>query len=97
MAQINFRLDDGVKSKAETLFLSLGMNMSTAITVFIRQSIAENGIPFRIQATPVSDRERFIQAGEDYENGRINYHYHELPSGKRLKREKGVCREKTLA
>ena len=48
--------------------------------VFIRQFLAENGIPFRIQAAPqVTDRERFVQAGIDYENGRANYHYHDLP------------------
>lgn len=73
MAQINFRIDDGVKAEAESLFSRLGMNMSTAIMVFIRQSIVENGIPFRIKASD-SDYERFVQAGRDYENGRVNYH-----------------------
>ena len=80
MSQVNFRIDDDVKTDAEALFNRLGMNMSTAIMVFIRQSLAENGIPFRIQAAPqVSDRERFVQAGVDYENGKVNYHYHDLP------------------
>ena len=80
MSQVNFRIDDDVKTDAEALFNRLGMNMSTAIMVFIRQSLAENGIPFRIQAAPqVTDRERFVQAGIDYENGKVNYHYHDLP------------------
>ena len=80
MSQVNFRIDDDVKANAEALFNRLGMNMSTAIMVFIRQSLAENGIPFRIQATPqMNDRERFVQAGIDYENGKVNYHYHDLP------------------
>ena len=80
MSQVNFRIDDDVKTDAEALFNRLGMNMSTAIMVFIRQSLAENGIPFRIQAAPqVTDRERFVQAGIDYENGKMNYHYHDLP------------------
>ena len=92
MAQINFRIDDRIKSEAEALFGRLGMNMSTAIMVFIRQSIVENGIPFRIKA-PQPDYDRFIQAGRDYENGRVNYHYHELPAVK----SRGVRREKTMA
>ena len=80
MSQVNFRIDDDVKTDAEALFNRLGMNMSTAIMVFIRQSLAENGIPFRIRAAPqVNDRERFVQAGIDYENGKANYHYHDLP------------------
>ena len=80
MSQVNFRIDDDVKTDAEALFNRLGMNMSTAIMVFIRQSLAENGIPFRIQVAPqVSERDRFVQAGIDYENGKVNYHYHDLP------------------
>ena len=92
MAQINFRIDDNIKSEAETLFGRLGMNMSTAIMVFIRQSIVENGIPFRIKA-PQPDYDRFVQAGRDYENGRVNYHYHELSEGE----ARGVRREKAMA
>ena len=92
MAQINFRIDDRIKSEAETLFGRLGMNMSTAIMVFIRQSIVENGIPFRIKASQ-PDYDRFIQAGRDYENGRVNYHYHELPEVE----ARGARREKAMA
>ena len=95
MAQINFRIDDGVKAEAESLFSRLGMNMSTAIMVFIRQSIVENGIPFRIKASD-SDYERFVQAGRDYENGRVNYHYHELPETDNITR-RGVRREEAMA
>ena len=95
MAQINFRIDDGIKAKAESLFGRLGMNMSTAIMVFIRQSIVENGIPFRIKAQD-TDFERFVQAGRDYENGRVNYHYHELPETDDVAL-RGTRREKALA
>ena len=95
MAQINFRIDDGIKAEAETLFSRLGMNMSTAIMVFIRQSIVENGIPFRIKA-PSTDYERFVQAGRDYENGRVNYHYHELPKADNIAL-RGSRREKVMA
>ena len=52
----------------------------------------ENGIPFRIKA-PQPDYDRFIQAGRDYENGRVNYHYHELPEVE----ARGARREKAMA
>lgn len=48
MAQINIRIDDNLKEKAEKLFGELGLNMSTAFNIFIRQSIRQGGIPFEI-------------------------------------------------
>ena len=39
MAQVSFRIDDNLKSHAESIFNSMGMNLSTAITIFIRQTI----------------------------------------------------------
>ena len=42
------RIDTELKARAETLFSDLGMNLSTAITVFIRQAVRENRIPFEI-------------------------------------------------
>lgn len=48
MAQINIRIDDVLKEKAELLFEDLGLNMTTAFNIFIRQSIREGGIPFEV-------------------------------------------------
>jgi DNA-damage-inducible protein J len=52
MAQVNIRIDDALKEKADRLFEELGMNMSTAFTVFIRQTLRQRGIPFTITAEP---------------------------------------------
>ena len=49
MAQVNFRIDDRMKSEAEELFSGLGLNMSTAITIFIKQSLNRRGLPFEIR------------------------------------------------
>ncbi len=48
MAQINIRIDDNLKEKAEILFDELGLNMSTAFNIFIRQSIRQGCIPFEV-------------------------------------------------
>lgn len=48
MAQINIRIDDKLKEKAEILFDELGLNMSTAFNIFIRQAVRQGGIPFEI-------------------------------------------------
>ena len=77
MAQINFRIDDETKRRADELFNSLGLTMSSAITVFINQSLDYQGIPFLIQkrdpsARPMSELLRRI---DDVEHGR-NCHEH---------------------
>ena len=33
---------------AEKIFEELGLNMTTAINIFLRQTIRENGIPFEL-------------------------------------------------
>ena len=48
MAQVNIRIDDDLKTQAENIFNELGLNMSTAFIMFIRQTIRQGGIPFEV-------------------------------------------------
>jgi len=43
---LNIRIDADLKKQAEDIFNELGLNMSTALTVFLRQTVRSNGIPF---------------------------------------------------
>ena len=45
---ISIRMDTELKVQAEELFAQLGMNMSTAFNVFVRQALRQGGIPFKI-------------------------------------------------
>ena len=45
---VTFRVDDELKKQADTLFAELGMNLSTAFNIFLRQSVREQQIPFNI-------------------------------------------------
>ena len=45
---ISVRLNKEVKTDAEALFSELGMNMTTAINVFLRRCLMENKIPFEV-------------------------------------------------
>ena len=45
---ISIRMDSDLKAKADALFSELGMNLTTAFNIFVRQSIREGGIPFEI-------------------------------------------------
>ena len=58
---ISVRIDSEVKDKADKLFKELGMNMSSAINVFLRQSIREQSIPFNININD-DDEELFLDA-----------------------------------
>ena len=46
---LNVRTDSDVKEAAERIFEALGLNMTTAINIFLRQTIRENGIPFELK------------------------------------------------
>lgn len=45
---VSIRMDEEIKKQAEELFEELGLNMSTAINMFIRQTLNQGGIPFKI-------------------------------------------------
>lgn len=47
---ISIRMDSELKAAAEALYEELGMNLSTAFNIFVRQSLRERGIPFVITA-----------------------------------------------
>lgn len=46
---LNIRTDKEVKDQAELIFSELGLNMTTAINIFLRTTIRENGIPFQLK------------------------------------------------
>ena len=50
MANINvtFKMDKNLKKEATTLFENLGMSFNQAITLFVKQAVREQRIPFEI-------------------------------------------------
>lgn len=68
-------LDADVKAKAQELFADFGLDLSTAINVFLRQSIRENCIPFSIQReapnadtlAAMREAEEMVRHPEQYE------------------------------
>lgn len=47
-SNVSFRIDSDLKAQADILFANLGMNMTTAFNIFLRQSVREGCIPFNI-------------------------------------------------
>ena len=46
---INIRVDPELKRKAEAVYAELGMNLSTALNVFLRSSVRYGGLPFDLR------------------------------------------------
>ena len=60
---LNIRIDENLKKQAEVLFSDLGLNMSSAITVFLKSAVDYNGIPFERNAA-ASDAELLAVSNE---------------------------------
>lgn len=70
MANLNIRVDDTLKQQAESIFSDLGISLSTATTMFLKQVVRYNGIPFELRADPFYSAEnqtRLLAAKERME------------------------------
>ena len=45
---VTLRVDEDLKKQAEALFSELGLNLTTAFNIFLRQSVREQQIPFQV-------------------------------------------------
>ncbi|EKD23744.1 MAG: Toxin-antitoxin system, antitoxin component, ribbon-helix-helix fold protein [uncultured bacterium] len=72
MTTLNIRIDEKIKAKANKTFEDMGLDMSSAIKLFLTQSIKEKGLPF----TPTNN-DAVIRARWDKEVA------HALKNGKR--------------
>ena len=69
---LSIRMDKELKEQAENLFSELGMNMTTAMTVFVRQSVRQGKIPFEITLNkPNEETLAAIREIESMRNGSI--------------------------
>ena len=51
----NITLDSELKKQAMELFSDLGIDLSTAVTLFLKQAVINQGIPFPIARNPGKD------------------------------------------
>lgn len=52
MANLNLQIDDDLKREVEAVLKNLGISLSAATTLFLKQVVRHNGIPFKIKADP---------------------------------------------
>lgn len=76
MAQssVNIRMDEDLKRQFDYVCEELGMNMSTAITIFAKKMIRENAIPFEVSFDPFYSSANMAAIRESIEqikNGKV--------------------------
>lgn len=79
-ATIQLRVDQTLRDNAQIVCGRLGMDLTTAIRVFLNQLVAENGLPFQPKADPFyspSNMQHLERLHDDYLAGR-NIVSHEL-------------------
>ena len=53
---LSIRIDRSLKDEADQMFNEMGMNLTTAITIFVRQAVRQKKIPFEIALDASYDR-----------------------------------------
>ncbi len=61
---VSVKMDSGLRNSCQELFSGLGMDLGSAITVFLRQSLRVHGFPFSISEEEPNDAT--IAAMEEY-------------------------------
>ncbi|MCL2044949.1 MAG: type II toxin-antitoxin system RelB/DinJ family antitoxin [Oscillospiraceae bacterium] len=70
MATIQVRIDESIKTEAESLFSALGLDISTAVRIFLSAALEHNGIPFEIKL--YRDRKPNTELQEAMDDIRLN-------------------------
>lgn len=74
---VTIRMDENLKKQVEILFDDMGLNMTTAITMFAKAVVKQNKIPFEITADPFysEENQKHLQkAISDLDAGRGKAH-----------------------
>jgi len=83
MTTLNIRIEENIKNKANKTLSSMGLDMSTAVKMFLNQVITENGLPF----IPTNKKHLLLRAKWDKEITEA------LKSGKSYKNAKELFKD----
>ena len=70
---VNFRIDEDLKREADKLFSDLGLNMSVAVTMFLKAAVNAEGIPFDIKRIPSNEMFLVLAEYDDMMKNPENY------------------------
>ena len=82
MATVNtsIKLDADTKKEAQKLFKSLGLSLSTAVNIFLKQAVREKGIPFYISSLPEnSELSKALEEAKEIKKNISSYKSYSTP------------------
>lgn len=68
MTNLNVRVDKEVKASAEAIAQALGMNLSTAVNIFLRQMVSCDGLPFDVRLHPNAETRQALEDARNMRN-----------------------------
>ena len=102
MSAVNVQVDTKTKNEATAILKDLGMSMSTAINIFLKQVVKSDGLPFEVKnPTPTKDLRKALKQAEDIERNPQKYVsyedvdklFKEILDGTKSKKEKLLKRK----
>ena len=80
MANIQVRVDETIRAQAQAVVTSMGIDLASAVRMFLVQMIKENGLPFKPSGDPFyspQNQAHLAKVIDDMNNGR-NCAVHDL-------------------
>jgi DNA-damage-inducible protein J len=80
MANIQIKVDDSLRDDAQFIANQLGLDVATAVRMFLVQMVKANGLPFQPVTDPfygVANQRYLERAAEDVKNG-VNIVHHDM-------------------
>ncbi len=69
---VNVNVDSNIKKQATEILNGLGLNMSTAINMFLTQVVMQDGIPFEVKnPKPTRKLKKALKEAEKIASGKI--------------------------
>lgn len=64
MSTINIRIDENLKKQSERIFEEIGLGMTSALTIFLKAVVRNNGIPFALEIPNQKTLEAFKEVDD---------------------------------
>ena len=73
MASVQVKVDDQLRADAQAVASGMGLDLASAVRIFLTQMVRENGLPFRPYADPfysAKNQAHLAQVAEDLNSGK---------------------------
>jgi len=80
MANLQVKIDDSLRDDAQAVASQIGLDVATAVRMFLVQMVKVNGLPFQVTADPfysVANQRYLERAAEEVKNG-VNIVHHDM-------------------